>query len=218
MHYIQPKTIVLADEMPLVREGIAAALESTPRYLVVDQSGDGDTALKAIVNRRPDFAILDAHMRPAGAMDILRETRNSYVQTKFLLLSGRAQDRKMMLAAFRAGASAVLPKSVPTAHLLDALDQVGAGATYLSPLLNFRSTRTLAPRFYRDPYETLSSRELQVFELLVEGLRAKDIAVRLSLSPKTVDSHRASLMRKLDIHDMPTLVKYAIQRNLTSIA
>ncbi|HLJ17557.1 MAG TPA: LuxR C-terminal-related transcriptional regulator, partial [Bryobacteraceae bacterium] len=95
--------------------------------------------------------------------------------------------------------------------------QIREGGVYISPLLRMEEILASSrSRSSRDPLESLSAREHQVFSLLVEGVRAKEIAARLTLSPKTVDTYRASLMRKLDIHDVAGLVKFAIQRNLTS--
>jgi len=102
---------------------------------------------------------------------------------------------------------------------MDALQQVAAGGVYLSPAVEidkiFAAHRNRKDN--EDPFETLSAREHQVFTMLVEGHRAKEIAARLAVSPKTVDTYRASMMRKLDIHDVAGLVKFAITRNLTSL-
>jgi DNA-binding NarL/FixJ family response regulator len=103
------------------------------------------------------------------------------------------------------------------AELIEALNRVKSGSLFVSPVLQFEkvfSNHSRTSPEQADPVEQLSSREYQVFQLLVEGYRAKDIAIRLSLSPKTVDTYRASLMRKLDIYDLPGLVKFAIQRDL----
>jgi DNA-binding NarL/FixJ family response regulator len=136
---------------------------------------------------------------------------------RIIIMAARG-DRKLALETLRAGANGFLLKNCMAAELIEALNRVHAGSLYVSPVLQFEkvfsgSSRN-APEHQGDPVDQLSSREYQVFQLLVEGYRAKDIAVRLSLSPKTVDTYRASLMRKLDIHDLPGLVKFAIQRDL----
>ena len=134
--------------------------------------------------------------------------------TRLILMSARG-DRKMALEALRAGANGFLLKSAPPSQLLDALSQVLAGSIYVSPDLQFERIFLSGKRnSSEDPIENLSSREYQVFQLLVDGVRAKEIASRLSLSPKTVDTYRASLMRKLDIYDVAGLVKFAIQRDM----
>ena len=122
-----------------------------------------------------------------------------------------------MVEALRCGVSAFLLKSGPSHQLLEAFAQVLDGGIYVSPQLELSKIFNPGQKSAQeDPLELLSAREYQVFSLLVEGVRAKEIAARLELSPKTVDTYRASLMRKLDIHDVAGLVKFAIQRDLTS--
>ena len=119
-------------------------------------------------------------------------------------------------AAVRAGADAYLLKDGPSRHLLDALQYVRDGGVYVSPLLRGAGFFAKPDKTQDDPMALLSPRELEVFSQLVNGARAKDIAERLEISPKTVDTYRASLMRKLKVHDLVGLVKFAIERNLTS--
>ena len=108
-------------------------------------------------------------------------------------------------------------KSANAAQLVEACRQVISGAVYIDPRVELSQTLTnVVRRDPADPLEALSSREHQVFSLLIEGVRAKEIAARLAVSPKTIDTYRASLMRKLNIHDVAGLVKYAIQRQLIS--
>ena len=123
------------------------------------------------------------------------------------------------MEALRAGADAYLLKDGPSRHLLDAVNFVRDGGVYVSPLLRgagmfARSEKTAAT--LEDPLAVLSPREVEVFTYLVNGLRAKDIADLLDISPKTVDTYRAGLMRKLNVHDLVGLVKFAIERNLTT--
>jgi DNA-binding NarL/FixJ family response regulator len=124
-----------------------------------------------------------------------------------------------VLEALRSGANGFLLKSASTSNLHDALSQIMAGGIYVSPEMELEKIFISQRKNDNgDPLETLSSREYQVFSLLIDGIRAKEIAARLDLSPKTVDTYRASLMRKLDIYDVAGLVKFAIQRDLTSVA
>ncbi len=136
--------------------------------------------------------------------------------TRFLVMSGRG-DRKMALEALRGGANGFVLKSASGAQLIEALAQVASGSIFVSPELEFEKIfMSVRRKHAEDPLQSLSSREYQVFRFLVDGIRAKEIAARLELSPKTVDTYRASLMRKLDIHDIAGLVKYAIHRELTT--
>jgi len=124
-----------------------------------------------------------------------------------------------VVEALRAGADAYLLKDGPSRHLLDALSFVRDGGVYVSPLLRGVGLFTQSERNATgDPMASLSPREMEVFSSLVNGMRAKDIAELLEISPKTVDTYRASLMRKLNVHDLVGLVKFAIERNLTTTA
>lgn len=234
----EPKTysIFLADELTLVREGLAALCitqsfvnpsannaasstvlnTATPRFKVVGQCSEGAAALRFIEAERPDIAILDLHLPDLFTLEIVRRVRETDSPTKIVVLSTR-RDRKTVVEALRCGVNGFLLKSGPAHQLLDAFEQILAGGIYVSPELElnkiFASGTKSQPE---DPLQTLSAREYQVFSLLCEGVRAKEIAARLALSPKTVDTYRASLMRKLDIHDVAGLVKFAIQRDLIS--
>jgi DNA-binding NarL/FixJ family response regulator len=151
------------------------------------------------------------------AVDVIRRVKARGVRTRCAVLATR-KDRKTVLEVLRNGACGYLLKSSSVLQMAEGLHQFTQGGIYVSPqievstLLGDGSART-----DRDVIESLSSREFQVFSLLVEGVRAKEIAARLRLSPKTVDTYRSSLMRKLDIHDVASLVKFAIQRDLVTL-
>ncbi len=129
------------------------------------------------------------------------------------------KDRKTVLEVFRTGACGFVLKTSSAEQMADALAQFTQGGIYVSPQIEVMSLfgENASRLSNEDPLESLSSREFQVFSLLVEGIRAKEIAARLSLSPKTVDTYRSSLMRKLDIHDVAGLVKFAIRRDLADL-
>ena len=120
------------------------------------------------------------------------------------------------MEALRAGADGYLLKDGPSRHLLEAIQFINEGGVYVSPLLRGAGLFARAERRPEDPMALLSPREIEVFTQLVNGARAKDIAERLEISPKTVDTYRASLMRKLKVNDLVGLVKFAIERNLTT--
>jgi DNA-binding NarL/FixJ family response regulator len=212
----RPYSIVLADDLTLVREGLAALCDAQPRFRVMAQCSEGAIALRIIEERQPDIAVLDLNLPDLFCLEIVRRVREAGLTTRLVVLSTR-KDRKTVVEALRCGVSAFLLKSASASQLIEAFDQVLDGGIYVSPQLEinkiFTSSHKAGPE---DPIDALSAREYQVFSLLVEGVRAKEIAARLELSPKTVDTYRASLMRKLDIHDVAGLVKFAIQRDLTS--
>jgi len=207
-------TVVVADDQAIVREGFAA-LCTASGMRVIGECPDGGAALEAISTLGPDFAILDLHMPVMTGVDVVRRLRAAGSATKLLILS-ISREESCVMEALRAGADAYLLKDGPFRHLLDALSFIRDGGVYVSPLLRGAGLFAKAERATEDPLAVLSPREMEVFTYLVSGLRAKDIADRLEISPKTVDTYRASLMRKLNVHDLVGLVKFAIERNLTS--
>jgi len=212
----EPKTysILLADELTLVREGLAALCEAQPQYRVVGQCSEGVVALRMIEAQKPDIAVLDLNLPDLFALDVVRKIKDANNATKVVVLSTR-RDRKTVVEALRCGVSAFLLKSAPSIQLLEAFDQILDGGIYVSPELELNKIFCPGQKPTNDdPLQALSAREYQVFSLLCDGIRAKEIAARLSMSPKTVDTYRASLMRKLDIHDVAGLVKFAIHRDL----
>jgi DNA-binding NarL/FixJ family response regulator len=213
----EPKTysVLLADDLTLVREGLAALCNAQPHYKVVGQFSEGAAALEMIESQQPDLAVLDLNLVDLFALEIVRRVREAGLKTKILVLSTR-RDRKTVVEALRCGVSGYLLKSAPATQLLEAFEQVLDGSVYVSPQLELSKIFAHQRSGPEDPIDALSAREHQVFSLLIEGVRAKEIAARLELSPKTVDTYRASLMRKLDIHDVAGLVKFAIQRDLTA--
>jgi len=169
-----------------------------------------------IEEQHPDIAVLDMNLTDLFTLEIVRRVRAANLPTRIVVLSTR-KDRKTVVEALRCGVNGFLLKSAPSHQMLEAFQQVLDGGIYVSPSLEldkiFSPSHKSGPE---DPIETLSAREHQVFSLLIEGTRAKEIAARLNLSPKTVDTYRASLMRKMDIHDVASLVKFAIHRDLIS--
>ena len=209
-------TIILADDHAIVREGLAAYCSVQPGFKVVAQCEDGETAYEIILTQKPDFAILDLHMPKLTGLEVIRKLRLAGCTSKLIILS-ISREESTVLEALRGGADGYLLKDGPGRHLIDAVNFVRDGGVYVSPLLKGAGLFT-KPESKReeDPLATLSPREMEVFSYLVNGLRAKDIAELLDISPKTVDTYRAGLMRKLRVHDLVGLVKFAIERNLTT--
>jgi len=211
----QPITVVLADDHNIVREGIAS-LCTANGLRIIGQCSEGPAAVDMIQTLRPDFAILDLHMPGMTGIEVIRNLRATGSTTKLFVLSISREETTVM-DALRAGADAYLLKDGPTRHLMDAINFVRDGGVYVSPLLRGAAIFTHGEnKPAQDPLGALSPREMEVFSYLVNGLRPKEIAELLDISPKTVDTYRASLMRKLNVHDLVGLVKFAIERNLTS--
>jgi len=210
------RSLLIAEPLELVREGFASICRHRGNCRVVALCEDGETALAEMIRHRPDFAILDLGLAGLFALELIRKARADGLETKIIVLGERV-DRKTVYETLRAGASAYVLKSGPSAHLLEAFKQVRGGGVYISPLLDLEEIFVVAKPGTSDPLERLSSREYEVFTLLVEGIRAKEIAARLNLSPKTVDTYRSSLMKKLEIYDVAGLVKFAINQHLIAM-
>lgn len=213
-----PCQVLLADELTLVREGLASLCNSIPGFRVVSQVGSAGAAFAEIQRLEPEVALLDLGLSDLAATEVIRRVRELGLRTRCAVFSVR-KDRKTVLEVLRTGACGFLLKSSTAEQMADALSQFTQGGIYVSPQIEVMSLfgETGGRNQGEDPLESLSSREFQVFSLLVEGIRAKEIAARLSLSPKTVDTYRSSLMRKLDIHDVAGLVKFAIKRDLADL-
>jgi len=210
-----PHQVIFAEELTFLREGVVAIIKATGRYRAVAHCGDGETAAELIHELRPPLAILDFHLPGLFSLEIARNVRNAGIGTRIVVLSTRC-DRKSVSEALRAGVSAFLPKMAPAKQLVEALDRTLQGDLSVPESVPLQGIPSADEKEPADAFENLSPREFQVFSLMVEGVRAKEIAARLRLSPKTVDTYRSNLMRKLDIHDLAGLVKFAIGRELTS--
>jgi DNA-binding NarL/FixJ family response regulator len=211
---VRPTEVLIADELTLVREGLAALCTSLGGYRVVAQVGSATAAFAEIERLQPAIALLDLGLSDLAATEVIRKVRDKGLRTRCAVFSVR-KDRKTVLEVLRTGACGFLLKTSTAEQMAEALAQFCQGGIYVSPQIEVMSLLCETNGGEgQDPLDLLSSREFQVFSLLVEGIRAKEIAARLSLSPKTVDTYRSSLMRKLDIHDVAGLVKYAIKREL----
>ncbi|MGI8991475.1 MAG: response regulator [Bryobacteraceae bacterium] len=208
-------SIVLADDHCIVREGIAAFCQTRPEFDIVGQCADGQAAVELIARLRPDFAVLDLNMPKLHGIEVIRKLRDANCPTKLIVLS-ISRDENLLKELFRNGANGYLLKDGPARHLLEAISYIRDGGQYLTPLLRHEALTDDRKARSDDPLSGLSRREHEVFSFLVDGIRPKDIATLLDISPKTVDTYRSNIMRKLGIHDIVGLVKFAIQRNLTS--
>ena len=198
----------------MVREGLAALCQTHPHYRVTAQCSDFPTAFREIESAMPDIAVVDLNL-PGFSLESVRKLRAARIATRIVLLA-KHQDRKTLVEVLRSGADAFILESVPAEHLFEAFAQVLAGCIYVSPALEmdkvFSSGLKSIPK---DPLGALSAREYQVFSLLIEGNRVKEIAARLNLSAKTIDTYRVNLMRKLDTHHTAGLVKLAMRHQVT---
>src|SRR3984957_19018625 len=211
MEITKPITLVLAEDHGIVREGISVFCSSRPDLKILGQSSDGGEAVDLILALKPDFAVLDLNMAGVNGLEVIRRVRLAKSETRLIVLSV-SRDENMIREAFRSGANGYVLKDGPSRHLFDAINYILDGGQYLTPLV--RREAIDAKRENKDQLALLSKREYEVFSFLVDGMRPKDIAKILEVSPKTVDTYRANIMRKLELDGIAGLVRFAIQRNL----
>jgi len=206
-------SILIAHPRALLREGLAALCHQQPQYRVVYQCSDGATALQRIESEKPDIAVLDFALSDY-TLEIVRKLRSAHLLTHFVVLFAR-NERRTVIEALRCRVNALVLESDPADCLIEAFKSILAGRVYISPSLELNKLVNVERKAaQKNSIDTLSEREYQVFSLLVEGIRAKEIGARLGLNPKTIDTYRVNLMRKLDIHSLAGLVKFAIEQNL----
>lgn len=210
----KPITMILADDHGVVREGVAAFCQSHPEITIIGQCGNGEEALQLITSQKPDFAVLDMNMPLMTGLEVIRRVRLAHCETRLIVLSIN-RDENTIRELFRSGADGYVLKDGPSRHLFDAINYIQDGGQYLTPLL--RRENIEKGKDSKDPMTLLSRREYEVFTYLVDGIRPKDIAKTLEISPKTVDTYRANIMRKLEIDGIAGLVRFAIRRNLQNV-
>jgi DNA-binding NarL/FixJ family response regulator len=211
-------TIVLADDHPIVRQGMRGLLETEPGFVVVGETGDGREAVELVERLQPDVAILDLMMPELNGLEVARRALRLSPRTRVVILS-MYSDEPHVLEALRAGAMAYVLKGTSTETLIFALREAMAGRRYLSPPLSDRAVEVYLTQIGTaarptDRYELLTAREREVLELVARGASYAEIADKLTISPRTAETHRTNLMRKLDLKTSADITLYAVQRGL----
>jgi DNA-binding NarL/FixJ family response regulator len=203
--------ILLADDHTLVRQGLKAVLERQG-FQVVCEASDGQEAVRMAEKTQPHVAIVDLSMPVLNGLDAARELQKSSPKTKVMVLT-KHDDDQYVQEALRAGVRGYVLKIQAADDLVHAIREVCRGSIYLSPGISRAVVGAYLSRA-RIPADPLSSRERQVLQLIGEGKSTREIALQLGISMKTAESHRTRLMRKLDIHETASLVRYALRRGL----
>jgi DNA-binding NarL/FixJ family response regulator len=209
-------SIVLADDHPIVRQGLQALLAAEPDCEVIGEAADGMTAVHLVEQLQPDVLVVDLMMPRLGGLEVARRVRMLPSPPHVVVLSMHA-DEIYVLDALRSGASAYVLKENDTAQLITAVRAVAAGQRYLSPPLSERAIDSYIRQSHATPldaFDLLTAREREVLQLVAAGRTSAAIAAQLSISPRTAETHRANLMRKLDLHSQAELVRFAVQRGL----
>jgi two-component system response regulator NreC len=206
-----PTRILLADDHLIVRQGLRALLEGEG-FEILAEVGDGREAAKVARQRCPDVAVMDFAMPALNGLDASREILRACPRAKVILLTMHTEDH-YVLEALRAGAKGYVVKTQAAADLVRAIHEVQRGMMYLSPGIS----QTIVQAFLTKsdvPVDPLTPREREVLQLVAEGKTTKEVAGLLGISFKTAESHRMRVMRKLDIHETASLVRYAVRRGL----
>lgn len=208
--------VLLVDDHTILREGVRALLADEPEIVVVGEAGDGQEALEKVEALRPDIVLMDMVMPRMNGLEATGEIKRRYPETKVLILS-MYDDDEYVQQVIQAGASGYLLKGMAADDLILAIREVHAGSSFLNPAVAAKLIQDYVRRVRGDHAEgdePLTVREREVLKLIAEGNTNQEIADVLYLSRKTVESHRANIMRKLDLHDVTELVKYAIRKGL----
>lgn len=210
-------SVLLADDHAVVRDGLRALLEAQADIEVVGDAANGREVLRLAQQLHPDVVVMDIAMPELNGVEATQQMHDAYPSTQVLILSMHSTTEHIF-RALQAGARGYLLKDSAGAEVVDAVRVVHAGRRYLSQKIAATVIDDyIAERHRASPLESLSSRERQILQLVAEGKSSAEIAAILFLSPKTVDTYRSRLMHKLDIGDLPSLVKFAIQHGVTQL-
>lgn len=216
---MSPLTIVLADDHAVVRSGLRALLESELVCAVVGEAGNGPEALALVERLQPTLLVVDLMMPGLSGLEVARQARQTAPNTKIVILSMHS-DESYVREALRVGVTAYVLKEAMSNDFVYALQQAASGRRYLSPPLSEKALDAYASQTVEttlDLYETLTSREREILYLAAQGMTSAEIAERIMIGVRTVDTHRASMMRKLGLHTPLDLIRYAVRRGIVSL-
>ena len=209
-------TILLADDHAVVRHGLKALLEDEPNFTVVGEAGSGLEAIQMVSELKSDVLVLDIMMDDISGIEVARQVRKNSPHTAIVVLSMYG-DKKHVLEALQAGAKAYVVKKAVTSELIEAVRQVLVGRRYLGTSVSdvivdaYLEKEESGPA---DSYDSLSNREREVLHLAAHSYTNAEIAERLCISRRTVETHRANAMRKLNLDNQTDLLRYALQRGI----
>lgn len=211
--------VLLADDHTLIRAGLRMVIEAQPDLNVVGEAEDGRIAVALAEKLKPDVVVMDIGMPSLNGIEACRQIRDILPETQLVMLSMHS-DEGYVLRALKAGAKAYLLKDSAEADLASAVRAAAAGKSFFSPavgkVLLEDYMRKLQRTGAEDSYDLLSPREREILQLVAEGKSSKDIANLLNISVYTVETHRARVMQKLNLHGIPELILYAVRKGVIS--
>ena len=214
-----PIRVLLADDHTLIRAGLRMVVLSHPDFTVVGEANDGREAVALAEQLKPDVVVMDIGMPSLNGIEACRQIHDSLPGTQVIMLSMHS-DEGYVLRALKAGAKGYMLKDSAEADLASAIRAVTAGKSFFSPavskVLLDDYMRKLKRTGAEDSFDLLSPREREVLQLVAEGKSSKDVANLLGLSVYTVETHRANIMQKLNLHNIPELILYAVRKGVIS--
>ncbi|MEW6671850.1 MAG: response regulator transcription factor [Thermodesulfobacteriota bacterium] len=214
---IKHNKIMVVDDHTVIREALVALINSEEDLQVIGEAQDGKSAIKMAIDKKPDLILMDLSMPKMNGFDAIKEIRRLYPDTKIMALTVHTSEQ-FIHAALQAGANGYISKNASQFDLILALRKILKGMRYLGDDISAKVIDGyLEGRKYiktQTTFETLSQREKEVLKLIAEGYKNKEIASYLCLSIKTIEKHRANLIRKLDLHNTAALTTYAIEQGL----
>ena len=208
-------SVLVADDHGIVREGLRRLVEAEDDLEVCAEARDGREVLELVEEHQPQVVVLDISMPKLGGLETLERLRSKYPDVRVVLLSVHG-DPPFIQSAIALGADGYVLKNGRTMEIVSAIRAVTKGGSYFSPVVAreiVEQMRTPQART-QEPFSVLSTREREVLQLIAEGMSAKEVASQLSISTKTVEAHRTSLMRKLGVRKATELVRYALRHGL----
>lgn len=218
----QTTTVLIVDDHPLFREGVKALIKHEKRFEVVGEADKGDEALEQTKKLKPRLVLMDLSLPDKDGFEVVREIKSAVPETVIVMLTMHSLIDNV-IDAFKAGATGYVVKDAASDHLLKAMDAVLNGDYFMDAAISKQVVEKLMRQSENqavvsdEAYEELTPREKEILALLADGNRAKAIADKLCISPKTVENHRCNIMRKLDVHSGHELVRYAARIGLIDI-
>jgi two-component system, NarL family, invasion response regulator UvrY len=207
--------VVIADDHPLVRAGLRQVLADEPEIEVVGEAADGDETVAVLRTTEPDVVLLDITMPGAPFPGLLRLLRSAFPRVEVLIVTMHGEDQ-FAVRALKEGAAGYLTKQQPPQEVINAIKQIAGGGRYLTAAVAERAAAALDGNAPRLPHERVSRREYEVLCMIGLGKSVKQIATELGVSPKTVSTHRARLLRKMHLKTSAELIRYVLQYGLTA--
>ena len=207
------KRVVIIEDQTAIREMLAEILRNDPNFKIVGECGDGQQACNLCLESKPDLVVLDAKLPGLNGVDLLRRLAKQLKNTRYLVFSGY-ENPVLVREMLEAGAHGFVEKTAGLSEFRKGINTVANGGTYFGP-----AVAALLPNVVTNPsaassHDLLTDREREILQLVAESYSTKEIASKLGISVKTVDNHRTNLMRKLDLHDVASLTRYAIEIGL----